>query len=129
MKLTIRLENLEIDLGVQKLNIPSVADKVIDIPDTPVPFDTLFEGKSHLSHGIFDVIIKWGFKGAVGALQQVLIDDKDLDSTSQWSYINSGPSSHFDMFEAFLDGKEVRMTGRSGIIIERQPEPETPVGK
>ena len=120
MILRIRLENLEVDLGLQGLTIPSISDKVFDLPDTPVPADKVFEGKHLLATSpLFEVAIKWGFKGVIGHLQQKLIDDADLDSASSWVFINSSASSPLDAFEAFVNGEEVPMKGRAGFLVER----------
>jgi len=43
------MADLAIDLGFQKLSAPSMADKVLDLPDVPVPVNKAFEGKPLLS--------------------------------------------------------------------------------
>jgi hypothetical protein len=118
MILRVRLEELAID-RFDDVNIPSIPDKLFDLPEDPVPFETIFAGKHLLDHAPSEYVIKWGFKGAVGALQKKLIEDPELDSASSWFEIDSSPSSPFDMFEAFLNGKEVPMKGRAGVIVER----------
>ena len=116
----VRLENLVIGGGFQQIEVPSMPDKVFEIPDEPVPFDTVFEGKQLLTgQPLRTITIKWGFKGAVGALQKHLTDDPTLDNAIQLTFINSSASSSFDMFEAFSGDEELPMTGRSAIIVER----------
>ena len=116
----VRLEELVIDGGFQQIEVPSMPDKVFNIPDEPVPFDKVFEGNQLLTgQPLQPITIKWGFKGAVGALQQRLIDDPTLDNAIQWTFINSSASSNFDVFEAFSGGEELPMTGRSAIVVER----------
>jgi len=115
----VRLEQLILDLGFEQLNIPSLADKVFDLNNMPIPPDKIFEGKQLLVISPFEVAVKWGFHGGVESLRQKLIDDPELDSASTWTFIDSSSSSPSDIFEAFLNGKEVPMKGRAGFIVER----------
>ena len=59
-----------------------MADTALDLPDVPVPVDKAFEGKQLLSAFILSRSPSIGFKGAVGFLQQKLLDDQQLDCAS-----------------------------------------------
>jgi hypothetical protein len=127
MKLRIRIENLVIDLGqTGKMTLTSTPDKVINIPDVPVPDDKVFKGKqlffNYHAVRMFEsiIILEWGFKGLVALLQKKLLDDLELDSASIFNFIDIDPlRPRPDTFHAFLNGVEVPMKGQSIIIVER----------
>ena len=120
MILRVRLEAITIDFGGEQFAIPSMPDKVINLPDEPVAPDRAFRGK-HLvmNYPREPFIIKWGFQRAVGSLQQQLLDDPTLDSAAEWNDVDSSGTSSIDKVEAFFRGKELPLRGRLGILVER----------
>lgn len=114
MKLRVRLADLKIDLAPGPVSVPSIPDKVFDLPETPA--SEVFRGKTRLE--FHDIEIKWAFQGGIPKLQQRLIDDPTLDSASAWFYIKS-TDDKVDVCEAFVNGQEVPMQGRWAAMVER----------
>ena len=120
MILRVRLQDITIVFGSERINIPSLPDKVFRLPDEPVAAETAFRGKHRVMNYPRDpLVIRWGFQRAVGSLQQQLLDDPSLDGALEWNDIDSSGTSSLDKVEAFYRGTELPLRGRLGILVER----------
>lgn len=119
MKLRVRLNSVELDLGYEKRSVGTTADTVFELPCDPVATDKRFLGKFFISHTYDEVVVKWGFSGVVRSLQQKLIDDPELASASFLFNTSSSPTEHTELFEAFLNGREIPMLCQPMLIVER----------
>jgi hypothetical protein len=120
LRLRVRLAGLSFDTHSSPgpYTVPFIADKVFDLPKKPVDASRIFEGKSFIDF-LPEITIKWGFHGGVGYLQKKLIDDAELDSVSAWHFIDTASNKIPTTVQAFVNGEEIAMQGRLGVIVER----------
>lgn len=110
MKLRVRSEALVMTLLVETVQLPALADRVVELPDCDLPQE--YRGKAVVSIGPWDVTLGWTLAGSLVAdLREKLRADGELDSVSAWAATD---------YHAWLQGVEIPpVKGLLGAIVER----------